>query len=186
MHLERAIKRINTDANGEVTGLQMMGKDGVDGELLTADMYVSAVPCDIIKLMLPKPWTKMPFFRQTDVRPHPPRFSSTASTSHASRVRVCCHTQGEARVNAGGECVFLPTHSLQLSLVSPGPHSLTHHLTAQELEGIPVINIHLWFDRKIKTEDHLCFSRSPLLSVYAGMLPSAVCVTVRLSCFSAA
>merc|ERR1719152_937979 len=39
----------------------------------------------------------------------------------------------------------------------------------QELEGIPVINIHMWFDRKLKNVDHLCFSRSPLLSVYADM-----------------
>ena len=39
----------------------------------------------------------------------------------------------------------------------------------QELEGIPVINIHLWFDRKLDNVDHLCFSRSPLLSVYADM-----------------
>merc|ERR1719252_84756 len=38
-----------------------------------------------------------------------------------------------------------------------------------ELEGIPVINIHLWFDRKLTTPDLLCFSRSPLLSVYADM-----------------
>lgn len=38
-----------------------------------------------------------------------------------------------------------------------------------ELEGIPVINIHLWFDRKLLNVDHLCFSRSPLLSVYADM-----------------
>jgi 15-cis-phytoene desaturase len=38
-----------------------------------------------------------------------------------------------------------------------------------ELEGIPVINIHLWFDRKLANVDHLCFSRSPLLSVYADM-----------------
>jgi 15-cis-phytoene desaturase len=37
------------------------------------------------------------------------------------------------------------------------------------LEGIPVINIHLWFDRKLTSVDHLCFSRSPLLSVYADM-----------------
>jgi uncharacterized protein with NAD-binding domain and iron-sulfur cluster len=114
VHLERAIKRINTDANGEVTGLQMMGKDGKDGEVLTADMYVSAVPCDIIKLMLPEPWTKMPFFRQTD-----------------------------------------------------------------ELEGIPVINIHLWFDTKLKCEDHLMFSRSPLLSVYADM--STCCKVLKLN-----
>ena len=39
----------------------------------------------------------------------------------------------------------------------------------KELEGIPVINIHMWFDRKLKNVDHLCFSRSPLLSVYADM-----------------
>jgi 15-cis-phytoene desaturase len=38
-----------------------------------------------------------------------------------------------------------------------------------ELEGIPVINLHMWFDRKLKAVDHLCFSRSALLSVYADM-----------------
>merc|ERR1712193_59985 len=37
------------------------------------------------------------------------------------------------------------------------------------LEGIPVINIHIWFDKKLSTVDHLLFSRSPLLSVYADM-----------------
>mmetsp|Transcript_53284 Transcript_53284/g.79155 ORF Transcript_53284/g.79155 Transcript_53284/m.79155 type:complete len:620 (-) Transcript_53284:98-1957(-) len=41
-----------------------------------------------------------------------------------------------------------------------------------ELEGIPVINLHMWFDRKLKGVDHLCFSRSPLLSVYADMSTS--------------
>lgn len=37
------------------------------------------------------------------------------------------------------------------------------------LEGVPVINIHLWFDRKLTDIDQLLFSRSPLLSVYADM-----------------
>lgn len=37
------------------------------------------------------------------------------------------------------------------------------------LEGVPVINIHIWFDKKLTTVDHLLFSRSPLLSVYADM-----------------
>ena len=27
----------------------------------------------------------------------------------------------------------------------------------------------MWFDRKLQAVDHLCFSRSPLLSVYADM-----------------
>jgi len=38
-----------------------------------------------------------------------------------------------------------------------------------KLEGVEVINLHLWFDRKITEIDHLLFSRSPLLSVYADM-----------------
>ncbi|GAY49007.1 hypothetical protein CUMW_115940 [Citrus unshiu] len=40
----------------------------------------------------------------------------------------------------------------------------------EKLVGVPVINIHIWFDRKLKnTYDHLLFSRSSLLSVYADM-----------------
>jgi 15-cis-phytoene desaturase len=39
----------------------------------------------------------------------------------------------------------------------------------QALEGVPVINIHLWFDRKMTDVDQLLFSRSELLSVYADM-----------------
>lgn len=38
-----------------------------------------------------------------------------------------------------------------------------------KLEGVEVINLHLWFERKITEIDHLLFSRSPLLSVYADM-----------------
>nr|Q40406.1 RecName: Full=15-cis-phytoene desaturase, chloroplastic/chromoplastic; AltName: Full=Phytoene dehydrogenase; AltName: Full=Phytoene desaturase; Flags: Precursor [Narcissus pseudonarcissus]CAA55392.1 phytoene desaturase [Narcissus pseudonarcissus] len=39
-----------------------------------------------------------------------------------------------------------------------------------KLVGVPVINVHIWFDRKLKnTYDHLLFTRSPLLSVYADM-----------------
>jgi 15-cis-phytoene desaturase len=37
------------------------------------------------------------------------------------------------------------------------------------LEGVPVINLHLWFDRKLTDIDHLLFSRSDILSVYADM-----------------
>jgi len=38
-----------------------------------------------------------------------------------------------------------------------------------QLEGVPVISIQLWFDRKLTDIDHSLFSRSPLLSVYADM-----------------
>ncbi|KAF7125051.1 hypothetical protein RHSIM_Rhsim12G0213700 [Rhododendron simsii] len=40
----------------------------------------------------------------------------------------------------------------------------------EKLVGVPVINVHIWFDRKLRnTYDHLLFSRSHLLSVYADM-----------------
>jgi len=93
------VKEILTNEDGSVAGLAMR-----DGSTVTADMYVSSMPCDIMKRMTPMAWQKLPYFRQFD-----------------------------------------------------------------ELEGIPVINLHMWFDKKLNTIDHLCFSRSPLLSVYADM-----------------
>lgn len=97
--LNSPIKEIVTNDDGTVNHLLMRS-----GEKVVADEYVSAMPVDIVKRMLPKNWQNMPYFRQLD-----------------------------------------------------------------ELEGIPVINLHMWFDRKLKAVDHLCFSRSPLLSVYADM-----------------
>lgn len=82
-----------------VEGLQLAG-----GSLVEADYYISAMPVDVIKKMIPKQWSTLPYFVQL-----------------------------------------------------------------QELEGIPVINLQIWFDRKLKSVDGLCFSRSPLLSVYADM-----------------
>jgi 15-cis-phytoene desaturase len=97
--LNRPVKEIVTNDDGSVKHLLLR-----NGEKVTADYYVSAMPVDIVKRMVPQAWQAMPYFRQLD-----------------------------------------------------------------ELEGIPVINLHLWFDRKLKAVDHLCFSRSPLLSVYADM-----------------
>ena len=94
------IKEIVTNDDGTIQHLLLRS-----GEKIVADEYISAMPVDIVKRMMPEPWQKMPYFRQVD-----------------------------------------------------------------ELEGIPVINLHMWFDTKINTSvDHLCFSRSPLLSVYADM-----------------
>jgi 15-cis-phytoene desaturase len=93
------VKQFLLNEDGSVKGLQMR-----DGSVIEADTYVSAMPVDILKRMVPEAWQTMPYFRQFD-----------------------------------------------------------------ELEGIPVINIHMWFDRKLQNVDHLCFSRSPLLSVYADM-----------------
>jgi 15-cis-phytoene desaturase len=99
VRINSPIKEIVTNADGSIKHLLLRS-----GEEVVADEYVSAMPVDIVKRMVPKAWQNMPYFRQFD-----------------------------------------------------------------ELEGIPVINLHMWFDRKLKAVDHLCFSRSPLLSVYADM-----------------
>eukprot|EP00560_Eucampia_antarctica_P004134 CAMPEP_0197831432 /NCGR_PEP_ID=MMETSP1437-20131217/10124_1 /TAXON_ID=49252 ORGANISM="Eucampia antarctica, Strain CCMP1452" /NCGR_SAMPLE_ID=MMETSP1437 /ASSEMBLY_ACC=CAM_ASM_001096 /LENGTH=611 /DNA_ID=CAMNT_0043434345 /DNA_START=46 /DNA_END=1881 /DNA_ORIENTATION=- len=99
VNLSSPVKEIVTNEDGSVKHFLMRS-----GEEVVADEYISAMPVDIFKRMLPKKWQNMPYFRQVD-----------------------------------------------------------------ELEGIPVINLHMWFDRKLKGVDHLCFSRSPLLSVYADM-----------------
>ena len=87
------------DATGRVTGFKL-----VDGRTVTGDVYVSAMPVDIVKRIVPDAWKKMPYYSKLD-----------------------------------------------------------------KLVGVPVINVHLWFDRKLTTVDHLLFSRSDLLSVYADM-----------------
>lgn len=97
--LNSPVKEVVTNDDGTINHLLLRS-----GEKIVADEYVSAMPVDIVKRMLPTKWQTMPYFRQLD-----------------------------------------------------------------ELEGIPVINLHMWFDRKLKAVDHLCFSRSPLLSVYADM-----------------
>ena len=104
VHLESPLREIELNADGSVAGFRIGGVAGKEAYTLTADAYVSAMPVDPFKLLLPEPWKQMPFFSKLD-----------------------------------------------------------------GLRGVPVINIHLWFDRKLTEIDHLLFSRSPLLSVYADM-----------------
>ena len=104
VHLNAPLREIEVKADGSVSGFRIGGIKGNEGYTLTADAYVSALPVDPFKLLLPEPWKKKPYFRKLD-----------------------------------------------------------------GLNGVPVINIHLWFDRKLTDIDHLLFSRSPLLSVYADM-----------------
>ncbi|TVQ53237.1 MAG: 15-cis-phytoene desaturase [Spirulina sp. DLM2.Bin59] len=99
VHLNRALQEIALNPDQTVQGFVMR-----DGEVITADAYVSALSVDPLKSLLPQPWRALPFFEK-----------------------------------------------------------LSH------LEGVPVINIHLWFDRKLTDIDQLLFSRSELLSVYADM-----------------
>lgn len=101
--MERALRAIELHEDGSVAAFRMGGRGDGDPQV-TADAYVSALPVDPLKLLLPEPWKQIPYFSKL----------------------------------AG-------------------------------LNGVPVINIHLWFDRKLTEIDHLLFSRSDLLSVYADM-----------------
>ncbi|MGD1715064.1 15-cis-phytoene desaturase [Dapis sp. BLCC M172] len=104
VHLNAPIKEFLLNDDATVSGFLIRGLDGAEDRVLSVDAYVSAMPVDPLKVMLPKPWQQMEYFQKLN-----------------------------------------------------------------GLEGIPVINLHLWFDRKLTDIDHLLFSRSPLLSVYADM-----------------
>jgi 15-cis-phytoene desaturase len=102
--LNASIKEFLLNPDGTVSGFLIREKNGTASEVVTADAYVSAMPVDPLKVMLPEPWKQIEYFQKLE-----------------------------------------------------------------GLEGVPVINVHLWFDRKLTQIDHLLFSRSPLLSVYADM-----------------
>lgn len=104
VRLNAPLKEIILKEDGTVESFLLRGLDGAADEVFQADLYVSAMPVDPLKVILPQLWKDMSFFQKLD-----------------------------------------------------------------GLEGVPVINIHLWFDRKLTDIDHLLFSRSDLLSVYADM-----------------
>lgn len=57
-----------------------------------------------------------------------------------------------------------------MKVLMPQPwKSIEFFQKLEGLEGVPVINLHLWFDRKLTDVDQLLFSRSDVLSVYADM-----------------
>ncbi|MEM0978895.1 MAG: 15-cis-phytoene desaturase [Cyanobacteria bacterium P01_H01_bin.58] len=104
IHLNKPLKQIRLNPDSTVQGFHIRGLNGAEDEIITADAYVSAMPVDVMKVLMPEPWQGIRFFQKM-----------------------------------------------------------------QGLEGVPVINIHLWFDRKMTDVDQLLFSRSDLLSVYADM-----------------
>ena len=104
VHLNAPLKEIELNADSTVGGFKMRGLNGAPDWNVHADAYVSAMPVDPFKTIIPEPWRGLDYFQLLD-----------------------------------------------------------------GLEGVPVINVHLWFDRKLTDIDHLLFSRSDLLSVYADM-----------------
>lgn len=104
VHLNKPLKEIVLNADRTVQHFLLRGLNGEADKIVEADLYVSAMSVDVMKVLMPEPWKDITFFQKLE-----------------------------------------------------------------GLEGVPVINLHLWFDRKITNIDHLLFSRSDLLSVYADM-----------------
>jgi 15-cis-phytoene desaturase len=68
------------------------------------------------------------------------------------------------------DCYVFATSVDVAKVLLPKPwQEMAYFQKLEGLEGVPVINLHLWFDRKLTDIDQLLFSRSPLLSVYADM-----------------
>ncbi|XP_010246062.1 PREDICTED: 15-cis-phytoene desaturase, chloroplastic/chromoplastic isoform X2 [Nelumbo nucifera] len=81
-----------------------------------------------------------------------------------------CLILGNGNKIEGDAYVFATPVDILKLLIPEDWKELPYFRRLAKLVGVPVINVHIWFDRKLKnTYDHLLFSRSPLLSVYADM-----------------
>ena len=76
--------------------------------------------------------------------------------------------QGEEILTADYYISAMPVDAIK-KLTPDEWRSKSYFKKMMGLKGVPVINIHVWFDRKLSTVDNLIFSRSKLLSVYADM-----------------
>ncbi len=104
VYLNSPLKKIHLNQDNSIKSFEIRKTTEGETQDIVADAYVSALPVDLFKLLVPKEWQEIDLFKKL-----------------------------------------------------------------KGLKGVPVINIHLWFDRKLTDIDHLLFSRSPLLSVYADM-----------------
>ncbi len=104
VYMNSPLRKISLNEDNTVKNFEIGKTEAGEPKKIVADAYVSALPVDLFKLLVPNAWKEIDLFKKLD-----------------------------------------------------------------GLKGVPVINIHLWFDRKLTNIDHLLFSRSPLLSVYADM-----------------
>ncbi|MDR7897225.1 15-cis-phytoene desaturase [Thermosynechococcus sp. JY1334] len=83
---------------------------------------------------------------------------------------VMADREGQQRFEVTADAYVSAMSVDAIKLLLPKPwQDLPFFQKLNGLEGVPVINVQIWFDRKLPTVDHLLFSRSPLLSVYADM-----------------
>ena len=56
VRLNAPLKEIMLNEDGTVKAFLIRGLNGAADEIITADLYVSAMSVDVMKVMLPKPW----------------------------------------------------------------------------------------------------------------------------------
>ena len=76
--------------------------------------------------------------------------------------------RGDEVISADAYINAMPVDAIKV-LTPPDWRDMEYFSQLKGLRGVPVMNLHIWFDRKLSTVDNLIFSRSPLLSVYADM-----------------
>ena len=59
--VEKPLERIDVNDDGSIAKIVLRG-----GEEVVADEYVSALPVDVLKRVVPEAWSTMPYFRQLD------------------------------------------------------------------------------------------------------------------------
>jgi uncharacterized protein with NAD-binding domain and iron-sulfur cluster len=121
---------------------------------------------DPLKLLLPEPWRQMPYFTKLDGLVGVPVIN----------IHMC------ARVSPLHLHVFhlaAVAHDIQNWSISLLVHNGRVMFVRQAGSEACVcgMRVRSWFDRKLSTVDHLLFSRSDLLSVYADM---STCCKARL------
>lgn len=76
--------------------------------------------------------------------------------------------KGNEVISADAYISAMPVDAIKV-LTPPEWKDMSYFSQWKGLRGVPVMNLHIWFDCKLSTVDNLIFSRSPLLSVYADM-----------------
>ena len=64
VHLDSPLREIKLNPDGSVAAFHIGGVKGKESFDLTADAYVSALPVDPFKLLLPEPWKQMEVFQK--------------------------------------------------------------------------------------------------------------------------
>lgn len=59
VHMKQRLKEFVLNEDGSVKHLAM-----ANGDIIEADEYISAMPVDVMKRMMPKQWGEMPHFAQ--------------------------------------------------------------------------------------------------------------------------